>query len=170
MLDISPTLDPDRGSAHLETLLSCMSMVCHSHFQTCPILLPFCWETLAGLLYLNTHQPHLMTGHRTTPTVLERKPACHKQPRPDLVTIRQDGKSPCLWLQSRFHHCRTSREHNRTRPKRKLTRLLQQQTCWEVYRIGLFHFTNYKDLSVMGSMSSWLLLRSDVSFFVCKSE
>ena len=45
----SLTLDADRGSAHLETGLSCLSMSCHSHFQTCPILLPSCQKTLASL-------------------------------------------------------------------------------------------------------------------------
>ena len=87
---LSPTVNPDHGSAHLVS-----------------ILLPSCQETLAGLSYSNTPQNHSTTGHRTTPTVVERKLACHKQPRPDLVATHQDLKSPCLWLQSQFHQSRT---------------------------------------------------------------
>ena len=45
-----------------------------------------------------------MIGREHKPTVLESKPACHKQSQPDLVTSHQDGKSPSLGSQSVTSH------------------------------------------------------------------
>ena len=88
----STTPDPDPGSAQLETFLPCLSTSFHRHFPLflycyCPV-----WKHL-----LACHGPvsghHSETGSRTIPTVLERKPACCKQPRPDLIISHQHRKS-----------------------------------------------------------------------------
>ena len=57
-----PTLDPGCGSAHLDTLLSCLSMFCQSHFQICPILSLSSHKTLDSTTrpdrpYLKGNQP-----------------------------------------------------------------------------------------------------------------
>ena len=77
------TLAPDCGSAHSKTVLSCLSMSCQSHFLSCPILLPSCLKTLAGLSYSSNPKPHSTTSCKATLTVFEKKQACHKQPTPD---------------------------------------------------------------------------------------
>ena len=63
----------------METVFPCLSTSCCSHFQTCPILLLSCRETLARLTYTST-QHHSMTSCRTTQAVLERElPLISKQ-------------------------------------------------------------------------------------------
>ena len=44
-----PTLDPDHGSANLETVLCCLSTSCSRNFLSCPILLLSFLEALLGL-------------------------------------------------------------------------------------------------------------------------
>ena len=71
---------------------------------------------------------HSMTRCRTIPIIPERYIPY------GLVVSNHDltWSLPCVqvWLQ------RTSQEHYRIRHKRKLTRQLQQQTSWKVYRTG----------------------------------
>ena len=73
------TLYPNCGSAHLETILSLVSLACQTHLLSCTIRLPTWLEKLAVLSWLSTRIP-------PPPTTLERKPACHKHNRPDLDT------------------------------------------------------------------------------------
>ena len=100
----STTVDPKCGSTHLKT--SCLSSSCH-----CPVLY-YNHLVRKHLLAcrIQATQHHSMTSHLTILTVLERKPACCKQPRSDLVASHQDRRSPSLWSQIEFHHSRTSQQ------------------------------------------------------------
>ena len=81
MFDISltlMTLDPDCGSTHLESVLSCQSMSCRRHYKACPILLllvrkplPACCSQVPG--------HHSTRCHRAKPTVFEWIAVCRKQ-------------------------------------------------------------------------------------------
>ena len=113
---------------------SCLSTSCHSNFETCAVLSPSYQETLAGLWYSSTPQPHFVTSCRTTLTVIERKPACRKQPRTDLICYpsRQEVSKPLVTESVSSQQGKPG--HSRTRCKRKRRRHLQQQTIWAVYR------------------------------------
>ena len=56
----SPILHPDHGSTHLVTILFCLSMSCHSHFQICSVLLLSCQETFADESALYQNRPWQM--------------------------------------------------------------------------------------------------------------
>ena len=119
-------LDPDHGSSHLETVLSShletVSVSCCSHFQTYPILLPYCQETIARLTYSSTPA-------QNSNDCIGKKMACCKQQRPDLVASHQDTKS--LDAESVISE-QENQGHSRTRCKRKPTRRLQQQSSQQV--------------------------------------
>ena len=89
MFDISPTLYPDLGSAHLETILSWVSRGLSDTLLVLSYTVTFLsGSTLQPVLYLNTTSQWALH----TPTILERKPDCCKYYSPDLVTPCQDGK------------------------------------------------------------------------------
>ena len=54
---LSTTLHPDCYSAHLETVLSWVSMACQLQFPSCPTLLTFCCGKLSVLSWLSTKIP-----------------------------------------------------------------------------------------------------------------
>ena len=141
MSPITPSLAPNHGSGHLGTILSSLSTSCHNHFLSCPFLLLFCLEALASLTYSSTPKSHSMTSPRTL-IVLERKPACHKQPRPDLVASSSRWEVSKSLVTESGSSQQDKAGTQQVRHKRKLTKWSQQQTGREVYRSGLFHFTD----------------------------
>ena len=105
MFEISPILPnscSQLGSTHLETVLYCLSTCCCSHFLSCPILLPYFLEALAGLSYSSTRKSHSMKNQ----PVLSNQDLTWSLPikmgslfcrRVGFITAGQGGKAS-LWL------------------------------------------------------------------------
>ena len=159
------TPHPDHDSAHLVTICLCTVMVmsrpvlcCYrlvgKHLPSCRIQVP---PSLTPQQAVEQHWLYLKGN----------MPVISNQDLTWSLPIKT-GSLPSFCLCSWFHHSRTSWEHSRTRRKRKRTKRLQQQTRRGAYRTGPFHFTDSWFVGYW--MSSQVVLLSDVSFFVCKSE